>query len=226
MGVKLLAIETSGDVGSVALLVGDALVERTIASPREQTESVLPHVHALLSQASLDIGDLDGVSFGRGPGSFTGLRVAASVAHGFNLAAGLPLFPVSSLAAIAQGVWRSDGVERCLVCLDARMGEVFWATFEIRDGLAASVSPERLSGPTSIAVDEQAGPWTAVGSGFAVYSAELAAVTATAETVVPDASAAARDLMPLALHDLDQDRVCSIDDALPVYLRPESAWKR
>jgi tRNA threonylcarbamoyladenosine biosynthesis protein TsaB len=83
MATRLLALETSGDLGSVALFNDGAVSERTISSPREQTDSVLPHIQDLLAVAGLELGDLDGIAFGRGPGSFTGLRVATSVAHGF-----------------------------------------------------------------------------------------------------------------------------------------------
>jgi tRNA threonylcarbamoyladenosine biosynthesis protein TsaB len=222
---RLLALETSGDVGSVALLVGESIAERTIASPREQTASILPHVHALLAEAGIELKDLDGVAFGRGPGSFTGIRVATAVAHGFGVALGLPLLPVSSLAAIAQGVWRSRRIERCLVGLDARMGEVFWACYSIRDGLATLSEAERLSGPDAVET-AFTGPWAAAGGAFAAYRTELTAVMAAAACVLPDATATARDLLPFALDDLAHGRVTALEAALPVYLRREDAWRR
>ncbi len=131
--MKILAIETSSDVGTVALLAEGAVEEQRIATPREQTERILPLVGDLLSAAGLTLEDLDGIAFGRGPGSFTGLRIAAAVSQGFGLAANLPLLPVSSLAAMAQGVWRTQSQACSLVCIDARMGEVFWGAYEVRD---------------------------------------------------------------------------------------------
>ena len=226
MASKLLALETSGDVGSVALLADGAVCERAIPSPREQTGSVLPHVQGLLADAGLELGDLDGIAFGRGPGSFTGLRVATAVAHGFGLAAGLPLLPISSLAAIAQGLWRSRGTQRCLVCVDARMGEVFWGCFEIRNGLAAPLSEERLDSPSGIRCADLSETWIAAGNGFAAYAAELSGLAARAQTVESSLGPAARDLLPLALDDLAHGRASPVEVALPVYLRPESAWKR
>ena len=226
MGTRLLALETSGEVGSVALLVDGAVSERTIASPREQTEAVLPHVQGLLADAGLELADLDGIAFGRGPGSFTGLRVATAVAHGFGLAVGLPLLPISSLAALAQGVWRSHGIERCLVCVDARMGEVFWARFEARDGLVSPVGAEQLGSPAAVRWEAREGPWAGTGSGFAAHAAALAGLTSSAETVLPEAWPAARDLLPLAVEDLAHGRARPVEAALPVYLRRESAWKR
>ena len=149
--MKLLAIETSSDVGTVALLVDESLEQQRIATPREQTERILPMIDELLATAGVPLEELDGIAFGRGPGSFTGLRVAAAVAQGLGLAVNLPLLPVSSLAAMAQGRWRTEGQERSLVCIDARMGEVFWGAFEVHDGLAELLGTERLSEPGAVA---------------------------------------------------------------------------
>jgi len=226
MSARLLALETSGDVGSVALLADGSVSERTISSPREQTDQVLPHVQDLLSEAGLELGDLDGIAFGRGPGSFTGLRVATSIAHGFGLAIGLDLLPVSSLAALAQGVWREHGIEQCLVCIDARMGEVFWAAFEIRDGLASPIGAEQLGAPATVHWAAPEVRWAAAGSGFAAHAADLADLTMAAATVLPERWPAATDLLPLALEDLAQGHARRIETALPVYLRPEAAWRR
>lgn len=222
---RLLALETSGDIGSVALLIGEAIAERSIASPREQTETILPHVHALLAEAGIRLADLDAVTFGRGPGSFTGLRVASSVAQGFGMALDLPLLPVSSLAAVAQGVWRVHAAEHCLVCIDARMGEVFWARYSIRASLATLEDDERLSAPAAVESDFPAA-WMAAGGGFTAYADDLATVMAGAMRVLPDAAPSARDLLPLALDDLAEGRIATLESALPVYLRRSDAWRR
>jgi tRNA threonylcarbamoyladenosine biosynthesis protein TsaB len=222
---RLLALETSGDIGSVALLCGETISERTIASPREQTATVLPHVHALLAEAGLSLRELDAIAFGRGPGSFTGLRVATAIAQGFGLALDLPLLPVSSLAAIAQGCWREHGIGRCLVCVDARMGEVYWARYAIEDGLARLEGDESLTAPDVVAA-AWSGPWIAAGSGFAAYPAELTALAECATRWVADAGAAARDLLPLALDDLAAGRIPPLEAALPAYLRRADAWRR
>lgn len=226
MGARLLALETSGDVGSVALLADGVVSERTISSPREQTDSVLPHIQSLLAERGHGLWDLDGVAFGRGPGSFTGLRVATSVAHGLGLTVGLPLLPISSLAALAQGVWRRHEIGRCLVCVDARMGEVFWAGFEMRGGLVQPLGAEQLSDPANVCWEARDEPWAAAGSGFAAHAAALAGAASSAETVLAEASPAARDLLPLAIEDLERGRSCGVENALPVYLRPETAWRR
>ena len=223
--MKLLAIETSSDVGTVALLVGGAVEEQRIETPREQTERILPIVDDLLSAAGLTLEDLDGIAFGQGPGSFTGLRIAAAVAQGLGLAANLPLLPVSSLAAMAQGVWRIQSQARSLVCIDARMGEVFWGAYEVRDDLAEPLGEERLSGPEAVGWTG-AGTWGAIGSGFEVFAAELEFVVAAAHVVETAFKPSATDLLPRAAADLHAGRIQSVNEAIPVYLRDETAWRK
>ena len=222
--MKLLAIETSSDVGTVALLAEETVEQQRIATPREQTERILPIIGELLATAGLSLEDLDGIAFGRGPGSFTGLRVAAAVAQGLGLAVNLPLLPVSSLAAMAQGLWRTEGQERSLVCIDARMGEVYWGAFEVHDGLAELLGAEHLSEPGAVAWTG-AGSWGAAGSGFDVYAKLLAPVVAEAGSVQPAFQPSATDLLPQALADLRDGRTRPAVDATPVYLRDETAWQ-
>ena len=100
--MKFLALETSSERGSLAVINGSAIIERWIETPRAQTSRLLPLTKELLSEASLNLSDLDGIAFGRGPGSFTGLRVATAIAQGIGLSAALPILPISSLTALAQ----------------------------------------------------------------------------------------------------------------------------
>ena len=223
--MKLLAIETSSTVGSLALLDGDTVAEREIATPRAQSESVLPRVRELLADAGLALGSLDAIAFGRGPGSFSGIRLGAAVAQGLALSNDLPVIPISSLAAAAQRAWREHGAARSLVCVDARMGEVYWALFNIEDGLAERDGPERLGAPATLVCPRDE-PWSAVGDGFAEYSAELEAAIVRAAAVFADCRPTARDLLPRARHDFADGRFCAATSALPVYLRGEHAWRR
>ncbi len=223
--MKLLALETSGSAGTVALAVGDEIREHAIRSAREQTASVLPAVDALLADAGLRLADLDAIAFGRGPGSFTGLRVSAAIAQGLAAAAGLPLLPVSSLAGLAQRLWREHEADRSLLCVDARMGDVYWGEYEIRDGLAVPVGDERISPPQDVRPPSGAG-WVIAGSGVAAYREVLAEITQSAAGVFEALEPAARDLVPLAQHDFAAGRTVAPEQALPVYLRGQDAWKR
>lgn len=223
--MRILAIECSSAVGSVALKVDERVAVHEIASPREQTERLLQLVDELLTAERLDVAALDAVAFGRGPGSFTGLRMAAAVAQGFALARGVPLLPVSSLLCLAQGAWRTERARRTLVCVDARMGEVYSGEFETRaDGVSGEVGEERLSAPDAVRVPAGAG-WTAVGDGFARYP-ELTTVAAAAQRQLPTLLPTALDLLPRALADLEAGRTVAPPEALPVYLRDRTAWRR
>lgn len=223
--MKLLGIETSGRVGSVALTVDGRVDAREIATPREQTERLLAVVDELLAGAGLELAALDGIAFGRGPGSFTGLRVSAAIAQGLAAPASVPLLPVSSLLCLAQRAWRSERVEHAVVCVDAHMGEIYWAEFEIRDGAVRAVGPERLGAPSELA-PPSGSAWVGVGGGFAAQRDALAAVLATAQRALPELEPAAEDLFPAAAEALAAGRAASPRDALPVYLREHTAWRR
>ena len=223
--MNLLAIETSSEVGTVALHSGEELVQRRIETPRDQTQQVLPIVDELLAGAGLVLTDLEAIAFGRGPGSFTGLRIATAIAQGLGLAANLRLLPVSSLAAIAQGVWRSHSQKRSLVCIDARMGEVFWGAFEIRGDLAELIGEEHLSVPELVEYPD-ASDWGPVGSGFAVDPKELADAVKSASGVLVDRNPEAVDLLPLARSRLAGGEFVSPLVASPIYLREQSAWSK
>ncbi len=232
---RLLALETSSATGSVALAAGGEVRERTIPTPREQTELVLPFVAELLAAAGLELADLDAIVFGRGPGSFTGLRIAASLAQGFAMAAQRAIVAVSSLAALAERARREHGAQRVLTCVDARMGEVYWALYEADagQGLMRLEGEERLSPPEALAAEAAktlaAEPWRgwfAAGTGWERFAEALEPLAARAAGAAAGLVPSARDLLPAAEAELAAGRVLAPEEALPVYLRSESAWRR
>jgi tRNA threonylcarbamoyladenosine biosynthesis protein TsaB len=222
--MNLLALETSSAVGSVALATNADLRLREIATPREQTERILAITDELLTEAGIEIRDLAGIVFGRGPGSFTGLRVSVAVAQGFAAVAGVPLLPVSSLLALAERASRELRCERGLVCVDAHMSEVYWAEFAVERDIVRLVGPERLGVPTDVVAPSHR--WCAVGSGFAAHAAALAGLTEAAEAVAPELKPTAADLLPQGRRDLAAGRAARPEAALPVYLREHTAWRR
>jgi tRNA threonylcarbamoyladenosine biosynthesis protein TsaB len=139
--MNLLAFETS--CGWARWPSEGGVLVRELGSPREQTERLLATTDELLAAAGIDLKTLDGIAFGRGPGSFTGLRVSAAVAQGLGAASGVPLLPVSSLLCLAERAWHEAPFERALVCVDAHMGEVYWAIAECRGGAIEIVGDER-----------------------------------------------------------------------------------
>jgi tRNA threonylcarbamoyladenosine biosynthesis protein TsaB len=223
--MKLLGIETSSSVGSIALEVDGRTDAREIATPREQTSRLLELAHAVLVEANLVIGDLDGIAFGRGPGSFTGLRIAAAVAQGLAVGCGLPLLPVSSLLCLAQRAWREHGITAALVCVDAKMGEVYWGEFALADGVMGSIGDERIGGPQGVRAPT-AVSWSAVGDGLAAHRDALAVTLAAADRALPELKPAAQDLFPSAFRALAAGKAVAPQDALPVYLREQTAWRR
>lgn len=222
----LLALETSAAVGSVALTVGGTLTEREIAVPREQTESVLQHIDELLAGAALAAGDLDAVAFGQGPGSFTGLRVAAAVAQGLGFSTGVPLVPVSSLAGLAQAVLsvNASRAELALCLVDARMGEVYSGLYRLENGLAVAVGAEQIGPPEAVHCPDK--PFVLAGNGAEVHPEALAALTAAAVARSEQSMPRARDLLPLAAARAAAGSTVALQAALPVYLRQADAWRK
>ncbi len=127
--MRILAIDTSGEACSAALLTETGLHQRLTLEPRRHADLILGLAEGLLKEADLKLRELDALAFGRGPGSFTGVRIAAAVVQGLAFGADLPVLPVSTLAGLAQGQHRRQGARKCLAALDARMGEVYWGRY-------------------------------------------------------------------------------------------------
>jgi tRNA threonylcarbamoyladenosine biosynthesis protein TsaB len=223
--MKLLGLETSSTVGSVAVQVDGRTLLREIGTPREQTEQMLGLVDALLAEAGIELRELDAIAFGRGPGSFTGLRVSVAVAQGLSVVTGVPLVGVSSLRCLAQRAVREHGCEHALVCVDAHMGEVYFAEFVAEEGVATPAGAERLSTPAEVAAPVGAS-WCAVGGGFTSHEAALAGVAGGAARLWATLLPSAVDLFPAAALDLAAGRTVAATAALPVYLREHTAWRR
>jgi tRNA threonylcarbamoyladenosine biosynthesis protein TsaB len=146
--VKILALDTATELCSAALWIDGASVSRQSERPRAAGELILGMIAQLLAESGLTLTQLDLIAFGRGPGAFTGVRLAAGVAQGLAFAAGLPVLPVSDLAALAQQAFKqARAPARALVCQDARMGEVYWGCFERVDRMARLTGSEAVSAP-------------------------------------------------------------------------------
>jgi tRNA threonylcarbamoyladenosine biosynthesis protein TsaB len=220
--MRILAFDTSTESCSAALgeaATGDDVrwIERTEHAGNRHSELLLPMIRALLAEAGCTLRDLDGIAFGAGPGSFTGLRIACGVAQGLGLGADLPLVGVVSLEAIAEAARAAHGWTRVASALDARMQEVYFAAFERRDdGWHVHVEPRVLS-PSDVPLLE--GRWYGAGAGFAAYPAlqdRLAnALDACDERRLPTATA----IGSLALSRLVAGNGTPARDAAPLYVR-------
>jgi len=225
--VKLLAIETASDACSCALWVDAACIERYVLAPRRHAELVLGMVEALLAEAGVELAVLDALAFGRGPGSFTGVRVAAAVVQGLAYGADLPVVPVSSLQALAQGVWHDGAGGRVLTAFDARMGEVYWGAYSIDEqGLMTASCDDCVCAPANVPLPDGDG-WLGAGEGWGAHAVALAArVGARLRVSEPNRLAHARDVATLAAAAHGRGESVSAAQALPVYIRDQVARKR
>lgn len=220
LSMKLLALDTATDACSAAAY-GDGLVHECFElAPRRHAQLLLSMVDEVLARAGWDLSDLDAVAFGRGPGSFTGVRIATSTAQGLAFGAELPVVPVSSLGALAQAAFGIHGARRCAAAFDARMNEVYFGAFEIdADGTARPVTQERVCAPEEVpSLDGD--DWIGVGSGWAVHEARLKARLGERIQKIHAATyPRARDVAVQAAAGLRRGEAVSAEAALPVYLR-------
>jgi tRNA threonylcarbamoyladenosine biosynthesis protein TsaB len=225
--MKLLAIETSTESCSVALLNQGEVVEEYQTAPRQHAELTLGMVERLMSSAGLAVGQLDAIAFGRGPGAFTGLRIGCGVVQGIAFAADLPVVPVSTLAAMAQGAVRQRQREKVVPVIDARMEEVYAGAYQVgEDGLVSPVTEECVCKPERLAQLDGAG-WFGVGSGWQSYGETLASALGDALAGWEgDFYPHAQDVARLAAAAYEQGLAVTAEQALPVYLRDQVIQNR
>jgi tRNA threonylcarbamoyladenosine biosynthesis protein TsaB len=228
MSARILALDTATEACSAALLNQQHIDARFEIAPRDHTQRILPLVQELLQAQQLELTALDALAFGRGPGSFTGVRIGIGIAQGLALGANLPMIGVSSLATMAQGAWRQNGATRVLAAIDARMGEVYWAEYQRDvDGEWQGAETEAVLSPEAAEarIQSLSGEWTTVGTGWQAYPQLLTlhgAQLLTSEITLP----AAEDMLPLAVAAWQRGETVAVEHAEPVYLRNEVAWKK
>ena len=212
--MNLLAFDTSTEVFAVALQRGSDVTERHGAGGANASAALIPSIQALLAEAGLQAGDLDAIVFGRGPGSFTGLRTACAVAQGLAFGAAVPVLPVETLLAVAEEArWRA-GATRVLALLDARMEQVYAAAYGFADGAwkregeIALASPEQVELPPG---------WSLAGNAFAAYGERLP--DGPRIEALPTALA----LLRVAPGLLAAGGAVAASEALPLYIRDRVA---
>lgn len=216
--MNILSLETSTAHLSVALWRDGDCIERAADVPNGGSERLLPWVNELLAEAGIAFANLDGIAFGAGPGGFTGLRLACGVAQGLAFGLDLPVFGVSSLAAVALRAHVS-GDERIFVALDARMNELYCAAYLVCDGV-----PEEFLAPVVVSPQWVIAPsgegWIGAGDGFDAYPDLLAA---TVSRVVPDLWPTAAAVAQLAAPCLARGEGVDAGMAMPLYVRDKVA---
>lgn len=223
MSIKILALDTATEACSAALLLDDVVIERFQLAPREHTRLLMPMVDSLMQEAALEIHELDAIAFGRGPGSFTGLRIATGVTQGLALGADLPVLPVSDLAALALQARRTLGWEELLVCQDARLKEFFVGGFRVGPEGPEEIMQEALVGASELAVMAKQFHH-AVGSGWLTQGGKLSTPDGLAIDSTVQLPRAA-DIARLGKLAFSRGQSVAVEQALPVYLRDQVAKK-
>ena len=226
--MKLLALDTSSISCSVAVKIDDALVERYEEQPREHTRLLLPMIQAVLQESEVALSELDAIVLGNGPGSFIGMRIAASVAQGLAYGSGLNIVPVSSLAAVAAEVFADSNAAQVAVTQDAHMKEVYLGIFDRgSDDLPVMVMPERLQAQECIAElkDDAGGPRVAAGAGWQSYPELLAKNVARLDSVSAVLHPRAKYLLGLAAYSVQTGSTVVPAEIMPAYLRQKVAEK-
>ena len=221
LAVNLIALETSTEYCSLAVARGAALFERNFHAGQRHSELALPVLDELLRQAGLDMKSIDGIAYGAGPGSFTGLRIACGMAQGLALARDLPVTGVGTLLALAENC----GADKVIACLDARMGEVYHGVYQRSGSEWIEIHAPGLYKPDAVPRVEGRG-WTACGSGFRVHGAALAlcyegCLARVHADAVPEAAA----MLRLARVVFAAGKGVDAAAAVPLYVRDKVALK-
>ncbi len=224
--MKLLALDTSTEACSAALCIDGELREQFQIAPRGHGQLILNMVEQLLADAQLKVGQLDGIAFGRGPGAFTGVRIATSVVQGIAFGADLPVVPVSSLAALAQGIYRQQRHEAVLTAFDARMDEVYWGAFALQAGLMVACGVESVCPPGSVPLPSPARQWVGAGNGWSAYPEQLQAACGSVAVCDDHRFPHAQDVAALAEPLLAKGETVMAEQALPIYLRDNVVKKK
>lgn len=216
--MRVLALDASTDVCAAALGDGAQWIERTQAADQRHSELLLPMVRALLGEARIDLSDLDGVAFGAGPGSFTGLRIACGVAQGLALGANLPMVGVPTLEAMAESACRRMACSRVIVALDARMHEIYFAAY-VHDGVRWREHIAPIVIAPGAAPVPPGGDWAGVGNGFAAYPVLREHLADALASCVDDVTPTASAIGTLALPRLATGEGVPAREAAPLYVR-------
>ncbi|MGV8991403.1 MAG: tRNA (adenosine(37)-N6)-threonylcarbamoyltransferase complex dimerization subunit type 1 TsaB [Thiobacillus sp.] len=217
--MKLLVLDTSTEYCSAALWLDGAVRARRVRADQQHSSLLLPMVDELLRESALSLRQLDGIAYGAGPGSFTGLRIACAVTQGLAFGADLPVVGISTLESIAE----QTGADKVLTVLDARMAEVYWAAYQ-RDATGwHCIAEPALALPESVCVPD-GGDWVGAGNGFVALGEVLrphlsAQLVRIDDTIMPDAAAMA----PLAAQAFERNESTDAALAAPIYLRDKVA---
>lgn len=214
----IIAIETSSDLASAALLHGDQVIAHEASGVQTHSQNILPMVQKLLQQAGITLQQCNAIAFGAGPGSFTGVRTACGVAQGLAFGADLPVIPVVTLLAMAQAYREATGVSDVLTVMDARMDEVYWAQYRYDNGWQTVIEPT-LSAAVAVS---PASKVAACGNGLAAYAPVFSKLSESG-SMQPEIMPHAKQIAQLARIAFAEGKTVPARDAQPIYLRNKVA---
>jgi tRNA threonylcarbamoyladenosine biosynthesis protein TsaB len=213
--MKLLALDTSTEFLSLALQAGEQTFTHCQNVGQTASQLILPQIQTLLDEANVKLTDLDGIAFGAGPGSFTGVRIACGVAQGLGFGANLPVVGVNTLMASAE----ASGESKVITCLDARMGEIYHAAYLKKNNEWVEISATKVCKPEAAPVLEGS-EWVGVGSGWAVYGEVLSEIYAqNLVKTMPEVSPRAEAILKLAQPIFAAGLAKTASEAAPIYIR-------
>ena len=217
----LLALDTATEACSVALLHAGEVISRHAVIPRLHAQQLLPMIESLRAEAGITLGAIDAIAFGRGPGAFTGVRIAIGVVQGLAFALQRPVLPISNLAVLAQRAHREYAVSQVAAAIDARMDEVYWGCYRLAEGEMRLLGVEAVLAPELAGFPAAAdGEWFAAGTGWGTFAARLPdRLSGCAGELLPHAL----DLLQLARFGWERGEAVAAELAQPVYLRDNVA---
>jgi len=224
--MNILALDTCTESCSAALLYNGEVFEQVEMTQRGHSDLILGMMDALFKQAGTTISTVDAIAFGRGPGSFTGVRVGVGVTQGIAFARDIPVIPISTLLAVAQDAADSLDADNIAVAMDARMGEIYCASYQRKEGIVELIGSERVCPPEQFKPNSDQ-LWVGVGTGWREYDSILRENFAgNLDKVVFEHYPNASVMIKLAEIEADAGRMIAADKALPVYLRDNVAKKK
>ena len=225
---RILSLDTSTEACSVALKLDDEVLENFQLQPRKHTQLLLPMVEEILSEAGVKLQQLDAIAFANGPGSFTGLRIATGVTQGLAFGADLPVIPVTTLETMAFTLFRERYAHYIISSLDARMGEVYWAAYHWNGNSFDCVAQPEVIAPDQVSLVNpvEDADWVGAGNGWQLLDQFSPVMQGLVQQTYPEMLPRAGDIARLAELYWQQGKTVSAEDAIPVYLRDNVAFKK
>ena len=217
--MNILTLDTATDQCSCALSLNGRILSHSLHAPMRHAELILPMVKALLEEAGISLSQIDVIGFGRGPGSFTGVRIAASVTQGLSVAHDIAVAPISNLLTLAQGIFIPNQSSAIFTAIDARKHQIYCAGYYADNNELKPLLAEALLSPAAVKLPPEFQNGVGIGSGFTIYASELAPTLKILQTIMTKNVSEAKHMIPLVEHMQRRQLLVSAESAIPIYLR-------